>query len=81
MYLVVVSHVVGVINKIEGGEEETDDMDFAQFKYFFRDTKEYERRRFEKNFRNKYLPPLSITTQCTTSAVFNKMEQISFSMV
>jgi hypothetical protein len=75
--------VVGVVNKIEDGttaaQQETPDT-FAEFKQQFRAIKAYEKAVFS-SYRNQDGSPCDPSSQCTTAAVFNQMDRISFDLV
>jgi hypothetical protein len=74
--------VVGVVNKIEDGSLVSQEFPatFAEFRQVFRATKMHEREIFSA-YRNRDGAPCDPLSQCTTAAVFNKMDTITFTLV
>eukprot|EP01036_Dinobryon_divergens_P033734 gene33734-43596_t len=68
-------HVVASINSIDRAAVTESDKGFAAFRTYFSDTHNYALTKFAKlKYHGKPLDPL---TQCTTAAIFHRMEEIS----
>eukprot|EP01035_Chromulina_nebulosa_P025605 gene25605-33434_t len=74
-------YVVGTINDIDCDSERKEDRSMAEFKARFCKVKAHERSVFAKFKSSETGMVLSQETQCTTTAVFNKMEDIPNSML
>eukprot|EP01038_Epipyxis_sp_PR26KG_P009885 gene9885-13295_t len=71
-------YVVGVINQVRGPPPDIES--YSILKEWYNDVLEYERLQFER-YTKQSGEPISRDYECTTTAVFNRIDEISFSMV